>query len=221
MDVSGQRGPARPRTVALTLALTLALPGCAAYNKFLHPGAMSAPAPIADQAEPPQVVEPPMPTAMAEQPPQMAMPSEMASAMSRMAPRPRATMPPARPRTAPRPPATPASIVPPALTVQPIAPATLVGFSFDSVLEVLRMPDTVEKNALSVVWTYAEADCTLQLYFYPDIQTTIFHVLKYDLKSAKGEKLSDTGACMQPLMAMRKDGAQPTRPAERTDSDRR
>ena len=152
----------------------------------------------------------------------MAMPNEMASLMSRMPPRPRAPRP-ARPRPAQRPPATPASIVPPALTpqVQPIAPATLVGFSFDSVLEVLRMPDTVEKNALSVVWTYAEADCTLQLYFYPDIQTTIFHVLKYDLKSAKGEKLSDTGACMQPLMAMRKDGAQPTRPAERTDSDRR
>jgi len=84
----------------------------------------------------------------------------------------------------------------------------------------LRKPDTVEKNALSVVWTYSETDCTLQLYFYPDIQTTIFHLLKYDLKGARGEKLNDSGACMQ-LMAMRKDGTQSPRPAERTDSDRR
>jgi len=115
----------------------------------------------------------------------------------------------------------PALATPPTAQVQPVVPAELVGFSFDSVLEVLRKPDTVEKNALSVVWTYAEADCTLQLYFYPDIETTVYHLLKYDLKSAKGEKLSDTGACMQPLMAMRKDGTQSQRPAERTDSDRR
>lgn len=156
---------------------------------------------------------------------QLTKPNEM-MASARPRPRPPAPMTqPARPRPAQRPPGTPASIVPPTLgsapQVPPITPATLVGYSFDSVLEVLRMPDTVEKNALSVVWTYAEADCTLQLYFYPDIQTTVFHVLKYDLKSAKGEKLSDTGACMQPLMAMRKDGTQSSRPAERTDSDRR
>jgi len=179
-----------------------------------------------------------MPMEMTQPPAPQASVPEMPQVESTQAPRPMVPMPPVRPtqmarRATPRgavPPATPASIVPPALAapavpagpqVQPVAPGELVGFSFDSVLEVLRKPDTVEKNALSVVWTYAEADCTLQLYFYPDIQTTVYHLLKYDLKSAKGEKLSDTGACMQPLMAMRKDGAQSQRPAERTDSDRR
>jgi hypothetical protein len=92
-----------------------------------------------------------------------------------------------------------------------VEPADLVGFNFDSVLGVLRQPDAVEKNALSVVWTYAGSECTLQLYFYPDIQTAVFRLLKYELKGNGGEKLNESGACMQPMMAMRKDGSQPQR----------
>jgi hypothetical protein len=92
-----------------------------------------------------------------------------------------------------------------------VEPAELVGFNFDSVLAVLRQPDTVERNALSVVWTYSGSDCTLQLYFYPDIQTAVFRLLKYELKGSSGEKLNDGGACMQPMMAMRKDGSQSQR----------
>jgi len=92
-----------------------------------------------------------------------------------------------------------------------VEPAQLVGFNFDSVLAVLRQPDAVEKNALSVVWTYAGSDCTLQLYFYPDIQTAVFRLLKYELKGSSGERLNDGGACMQPMMAMRKDGSQSQR----------
>ena len=92
-----------------------------------------------------------------------------------------------------------------------VEPADLVGFNFDSVLEVLRQPDSVEKNALSVVWTYSGFDCTLQLYFYPDIQTAIFRLLKYELKDSSGEKLNGGGACMQPMLAARKDGFQSQR----------
>src|SRR5262245_51017154 len=188
MNGSGQRGSARPKTVTLALALTLLLPGCADFA-FLHPAPAMPPPPVPPLTEQAQAAEQSAPGAMAEEQASMTKPNEMASLMR--PPRPRPAPPaPARPRAPQR----PASIVPPALANQPpIMPAALVGFSFDSVLEVLRMPDSVEKNALSVVWTYAEADCTLQLYFYPDIQTTVFHVLKYDLKSAKGEKLNDTG----------------------------
>lgn len=218
MNPIGQREPARWRIAALTLLGASLLSACTNFA-FLHPRKVAM---EMTQPPEPQVSVPETPEVESTQAPRPAVPPAMNA-------RPRATQM-ARRNVTPRgavPPATPASIVPPALTaptvpqVQPIAPGELVGFSFDSVLEVLRKPDTVEKNALSVVWTYAEADCTLQLYFYPDIQTTVYHLLKYDLKSAKGEKLSDTGACMQPLMAMRKDGAQSQRPAERTDSDRR
>ena len=100
------------------------------------------------------------------------------------------------------------------------APATLVGFDYAGVLKVLRKPDSTQNSALSVVWVYADSDCTLQLFFYPDIETKTFHLLKYDLKNSEGERL-DGGACMQQFVAMRTDGVQSQGTAERADSDRR
>jgi hypothetical protein len=81
-----------------------------------------------------------------------------------------------------------------------VAPADLIGFDFSSVLQVLRRPDTVQSNALSIVWTYSEPGCTLQLFFYPDIQTKIFRLLKHDLKGA-----AEGNACMRDMMAMKND----------------
>ena len=86
-----------------------------------------------------------------------------------------------------------------------VAPEDLVGFDFSSVLQVLRRPDTVQSNALSIVWTYSEPSCTLQLFFYPDIQTKIFRLLKHDLKGA-----AEGNACMRDMMAMKND--EPTSP---------
>ena len=77
------------------------------------------------------------------------------------------------------------------------APADLVGFDFPQVLQILRRPDMVQNSALSIVWTYAQSDCTLQLYFYPDIQTRIFHLLKFDLKDSSGERPNDSTSCMR------------------------
>ena len=110
-------------------------------------------------------------------------------------PRPR---PPARkpaPLVKPAPPTPP--ITPPEPEAAAVAPSDLVGFDFPGVLRVLRRPDTVQNSALSIVWTYAQSDCTLQLYFYPDIQTRIFHLLKFDLKDSSGEKPSDSSSCMR------------------------
>lgn len=95
---------------------------------------------------------------------------------------------------------------PPLKLAEPLvlAPADLVGFDFSSVLQVLRRPDTVRTNALSIVWTYSEPSCTLQLFFYPDIQTRIFRLLKHDLRSATdGEP--ERKACMRDIMAMKTD----------------
>lgn len=78
-----------------------------------------------------------------------------------------------------------------------IAPSALVGFDYPAVLQVLRRPDMVHNSALSVVWTYSQSECTLQLYFYPDIQTRVFRLLKYDLKDGTGERPSDSSPCMR------------------------
>jgi hypothetical protein len=85
-----------------------------------------------------------------------------------------------------------------------VQPADLVGFDFSSVLQVLRRPDTVQSNALSVVWTYSEPSCMLQLFFYPDIQTKVFHLLKHDLKGA-ADGVAERNACMRDIMAMKND----------------
>jgi hypothetical protein len=79
------------------------------------------------------------------------------------------------------------------------APSALVGYDFPAVLQILRKPDTVQNSALSVVWTYSESNCTLRLYFYPDIQTSTFHLLKFDLRDPDGGKLDDGRGCMKHL----------------------
>jgi hypothetical protein len=112
--------------------------------------------------------------------------------------------PPARPPVAPAKKPTP----PPAAAkeeIPTVAPGELVGSDFAGVLQVLRKPDTVQSSALSVVWTYSQAACTVQLFFYPDIQTKVFRLLKYDLKSDAGEKTADRSACLHDIMAVRND----------------
>lgn len=203
------------RWLALGLALAIApvLSACTSLGLFqAEPPAVSEAPPA-----PPPVVEPPRPVEF----PELAVGAQIVDAP--MAEPPSPSEPPAADATPPAPAAAPrrpaptrqASAQPPSppasAAPRTVEPADLVGFNFDSVLGVLRQPDAVERNALSVVWTYAGSECTLQLYFYPDIQTAVFRLLKYELKRNSGEKLNESGACMQPMMAMRKDGAQPQR----------
>jgi hypothetical protein len=107
------------------------------------------------------------------------------------------------PRPPSRPP-TPMMKPAPPLEIEAVAPADLVGFDFSSVRHVLRQPDNIENSALSVVWKY-ETDCTLQLYFYPDIKTRVFRLLKYDLKDSSGEKPMNSNACMRSIMVAKSD----------------
>lgn len=111
-------------------------------------------------------------------------------------------------RPPPRTPAVPAKKPPPPAPkeeVPTVAPGELVGSDFTSVLQVLRKPDSVQNSALSVVWIYSPPACTVQLFFYPDIQTKVFRLLKYDLKSDAGEKTADRSACLHDIMAVKND----------------
>jgi len=93
---------------------------------------------------------------------------------------------------------------PPPPELEAVAPADLVGSDFSSVLQVLRQPDNVEESSLSVVWTY-RSECRVQLYFYPDIKTRVFRLLKYDLKDSSGEKPANSNACMRSIMVAKND----------------
>jgi hypothetical protein len=198
MKAMGRTGKARWLLRGTVLLTASGLSACANLGLF--------------QAEPPMTSElqlelPPPAEPSPPQFPELAMGAQILDAPSTMEPPPAAepamTAAPPAPVVTPRRPAPrQASVQPPVPQAAPraVEPAALVGSNFESVLAVLRQPDTVERNALSVVWTYAGSACTLQLYFYPDIQTTVFRLLKYELKGPGGERLNDGTACMQPMM---------------------
>jgi hypothetical protein len=182
---------------ALILFASLALADCAAPMRLPPPPVLpKITAPSAAQEIPLQ--EPVVGVPMAAQP-------EAPQVASNM---PRTRAPARRPAN----PAASASAVPAAPAPpepEAVLPSELVGFDFSAVLKLLKKPDTVQNSALSVVWTYSQPDCTLQLYFYPDIQTRVFHLLKYDLKDGTGEKPNDSSVCMRHMMVRTDEPALP------------
>lgn len=204
---------ARRFAVPLLLPAALILSGCGTLQSLPWFQKEMMPEPV--------VMPPPEPEVMAQE---MAPPEPIPEEPQflQMPPPPMMSRP-QRPRVASNrrpPPRAPQKEPPKELPPPPPAPATLVGADYTGVLKVLRRPDSMQNSALSVVWTYADPDCTLQLFFYPDIETKTFHLLKYDLKNAEGDRL-DGGACMQQFVAMRTDGVQSQGAAQRADSDRR
>ena len=151
-----------------------------------EPPAQSEPEPLPPEMPAPEASKPPM---------------EMASRMPGKAP----MMPKPRPRKPSEPNEQP---VPKPAAPPKLVPADLIGSDFAEVLRLIRQPDMVQTSALAIVWTYTEPVCKLQLYFYPDIETTTFHVLKYDLRNAAGsEKLENAGTCMQRILVAKNDAA--------------
>ncbi len=181
-------GPAASIAASLVLANCSTFVGALALLK-------NQPAPVSPAPE--VVVIPPMAQEVPIMEPTIDIPAQPAPEPPRLA----SIVPPSRPP----PNAAIPTPKPNRLDAEPVAPADLVGFDFPGVLHVLRKPDSTQKQALSVVWSYEQADCHLDLYFYPDIQTKVFRLLKFDLKDAAGEKLSDTSACMRGLRAARAD----------------
>ena len=147
---------------------------------------------MAVEVTPPAPAEPaPLPEAM--------MSNEMGPEMASVQPppRPQPMRPPAPMRRPPPPPPPPVNV------------GTLIGSDFTAVLRVLRSPDTVQTSNLSVVWIYSPPGCTLQLFFYPDIATTTFHLLKFDLRSTAGAALMTTDPCLQRIGTTGNAGAAP------------
>lgn len=93
----------------------------------------------------------------------------------------------------------------PPVQVASIDPATLVGLKPVAVARVLGTPERISKADMSLVWTYAADDCMLQVYFYPDLNTTDFHVLKYSLAGGDGKPLPAADPCLREILSMKND----------------
>lgn len=94
------------------------------------------------------------------------------------------------------------SAAPPA-QVAMIDPKALVGKKPPVVSGLLGAPSSIAKDEMSLVWTYRAEGCALKIYFYPDLKTSDFHVLKFSLADADGKPLDADAACRQKLLALR------------------
>ncbi len=93
----------------------------------------------------------------------------------------------------------------PPVQVASIDPATLVGKKPVAVTRILGTPERINRDEMSLIWTYAADGCVLQVYFYPDLNTTDFHVLKYNLAGGDGKPLTAADPCMREILSMKID----------------
>jgi hypothetical protein len=88
-----------------------------------------------------------------------------------------------------------------------ISPESLLGLDPDAVQKRLGAPMRVESDALSREWVYASPRCSFHIFFYPDIKTNAFHVLKYGSNDDSGGRLSNSDACIRRILMARNNAA--------------
>jgi hypothetical protein len=82
-----------------------------------------------------------------------------------------------------------------------IDPKTLIGLAPAAVERLLGTPSSVSKADPSLVWTYSGQGCTFQIIFYPDLNTSSFHALKY---GSTGGDASDV--CVRNILTVKNNG---------------
>lgn len=88
-----------------------------------------------------------------------------------------------------------------------IDPTVLVGLKRPAVAALLGKPSATSKDEMSLVWSYVANGCALKVYFYPDLKTANFHVLKYTLANEDGKPLDKNAPCRRKLLAVRAQNA--------------
>jgi hypothetical protein len=84
-----------------------------------------------------------------------------------------------------------------------IDPMALVGKKREDVTKLLGAPTRILKEDMSLIWSYEADGCALKVYFYPDIKTSAFHVLKFSLAAGDGKPLDADAPCRRKLLALR------------------
>ncbi len=163
--------------IVLSIGGALVLSSCASLNPFA----------------------PQQPPVTASRPPQvLSLPQPHAAAIP--APRPRPFYPaPPPPLRHPLPPE--ARAARPRKTV--ITPESLIGLRPDQVSGQLGRPRKIAKDGPGLVWHYVAAGCGLNVYFFPDLKTNQFHVLKFSLEGAGGKALDVNAPCRRQLLALK------------------
>jgi hypothetical protein len=87
-----------------------------------------------------------------------------------------------------------------------IEPSDLIGKGPGGVAKLLGIPTSASQRDVSLIWTYASADCVFQVYFYPDIKTSLWHALQYASVDKNGGSLNPSQLCIQHILIARNNG---------------
>lgn len=84
-----------------------------------------------------------------------------------------------------------------------IDPKTLLGLDPSGVEKRLGTPTRMENGTLSRKWVYATPGCSFSVFFYPNVNSTSFRVLKYGSNKDSGEEIDGTDACVRKILTAR------------------
>ena len=85
-----------------------------------------------------------------------------------------------------------------------LAPGTLVGLTPPAIGQLLGKPAETREDAMMIRWTYTTQNCSLNVFFYPEIATGSFRALKYNVAETK-EQAGRGHGCTNDLMMARND----------------
>src|SRR5438874_2625070 len=86
-----------------------------------------------------------------------------------------------------------------------VDPDHLIGLTPDAVRQLLGPPARIESYDLSRAWVYASGGCSFRLFFYPNLNTASFRVLKYGGSNGNGELMDVSDVCIRRILTEGKD----------------
>lgn len=105
----------------------------------------------------------------------------------------------------------PAELPPPVDPAQDVRPQRVVGLTENALAQWLGPPANTREESPARVWRYLGIGCEFDVFFYLDLVSREFRVLRYEVKGSS----NDDQRCLQPVFAGR--GAPPRTTARRVD----
>jgi hypothetical protein len=88
--------------------------------------------------------------------------------------------------------------------MSPVDPDHLIGLAPGDVRHLLGPPVRVEYSDLSREWIYASGGCSFRVFFYPNLNTASFRVLKYGGNDGNGELMDVSDVCIRHILMAKK-----------------
>jgi hypothetical protein len=91
--------------------------------------------------------------------------------------------------------------------VSPIDPDQLIGMEPGAVQKLLGTPVRTRNDQLPREWIYGTGRCSFRVFFYPNLNTASFRVLKYGSSDGNGELIDTSDVCIRHILTARKNAA--------------